>query len=227
MDFLQFNILNVIFKGMVIGIVASAPMGPVGILCVQRTINKGRWYGMATGVGASVSDIIYALITGLGMSLVLNFFRNESTKFYFQIIGGIILLLFGIYCFRSKPMESAQHLSHVRSKGTLLHNGVTAFLITFANPLIVFLFIALFAQFAFIMPGHPILMIIGYLSIIFGANLWWYGLTWMVDKIRNKFDEQGVRIINRFIGSIVIICSIITLIGTIFNLSFMNFLMDK
>ena len=100
-------------------------------------------------------------------------------------------------------------------------------MITFANPLIVFLFIALFAQFAFIMPGHPILMIIGYLSIIFGANLWWYGLTWMVDKIRNKFDEQGVRIINRFIGSIVIICSIITLIGTIFNLSFMNFLMDK
>ena len=52
------NILDFIFKGMMIGVVASAPMGPVGILCVQRTLNKGRWYGFATGIGASISDII-------------------------------------------------------------------------------------------------------------------------------------------------------------------------
>ncbi|MCH4183253.1 MAG: LysE family transporter [Prevotella sp.] len=226
MDFLQFNILNVIFKGMLIGIIASAPMGPVGILCVQRTIKKGRWYGMATGVGASVSDIIYALITGLGMSFVLNFFKNPSTKFYFQVIGGVVLLLFGIYCYRSKPMENA-HLTNNKSKGTLLHNAVTAFLVTFANPLIIFLFVALFAQFAFIMPGHPFQMAVGYMSIIFGANLWWYGLTWTVDRIRNKFDVQGIRIINHIIGGIVVVCSIIALIGTIFNLSFINFLMNK
>ena len=226
MDFLQFNILNVIFKGMLIGISASAPMGPVGILCVQRTIKKGRWYGMATGVGASVSDIIYALITGLGMSFVLNFFKNPSTKFYFQVIGGVVLLLFGIYCYRSKPMETV-HLTNNKSKGTLLHNAVTAFLVTFANPLIVFLFVALFAQFAFIMPGHPFQMAVGYMSIIFGANLWWYGLTWTVDRIRNKFDVQGIRIINHIIGGIVVVCSIIALIGTIFTLSFINFLMNK
>ena len=61
------NILDIVFKGMLIGIIASAPMGPVGVLCVQRTLNKGRWFGFVTGVGASVSDMIYAGITGLGM----------------------------------------------------------------------------------------------------------------------------------------------------------------
>ena len=66
----QFNILNTIFKGLIIGILASAPMGPVGILCVQRTLNKGRWYGFVTGLGATASDLFYALITGLGMSFV-------------------------------------------------------------------------------------------------------------------------------------------------------------
>ena len=67
------NILDIAFKGLLIGIIASAPMGPVGVLCVQRTLNKGRWYGFVTGCGAALSDIIYAGITGLGMGLVVDF----------------------------------------------------------------------------------------------------------------------------------------------------------
>lgn len=217
MKFLQLDILDFIFKGIIIGVAASAPMGPVGILCVQRTLNKGRWFGFVTGVGAALSDITYALITGFGMSFVLNFFNNPKTKFYFQIGGGVILLIFGIYCYRSNPMKKA-HLSTNKRKDSLIHNGVTAFIITFANPLIVFLFMGLFAQFAFIVPHHPVEMTVGYLSIIFGAILWWYGLTWLVDKVRSKFDLNGICIINRIIGSVVIICSLIALVGTIFNL---------
>ena len=65
---IQIDILDFIFKGLLIGIISSAPMGPVGILCIQRTLNKGRWYGFVTGIGAAISDTIYALIVGLGMS---------------------------------------------------------------------------------------------------------------------------------------------------------------
>ena len=65
--------LDLIIKGLLIGVVASAPMGPVGVLCIQRTLNKGRWYGFVTGIGAAFSDIIYALITGFGMSFVVDF----------------------------------------------------------------------------------------------------------------------------------------------------------
>ena len=60
---IEFNILDFVFKGILIGVIASAPMGPVGILCIQRTLNKGRWYGFVTGIGAACSDIVYALFT--------------------------------------------------------------------------------------------------------------------------------------------------------------------
>ena len=76
------DILDWIFKGILIGIIASAPMGPVGVLCIQRTLNKGRWYGFVTGIGATVSDLIYALITiiSIFMGLELTSVQQHSTK---------------------------------------------------------------------------------------------------------------------------------------------------
>ncbi len=210
------DILDLVFKGILIGMLASAPMGPVGVLCVQRTLNKGRWYGFVTGVGAAVSDIIYAAITGLGMSFVMDLVTNERNKFWLQIAGSLVLLAFGIYCWKSNPTKR-MHVSG-KQKGSLVYNGVTAFWVTFFNPLIIFLFMAVFAQLAFVVPNHPVEMSVGYLSIVAGALLWWFGLTWLIDKIRGKFDTNGIVIINKVIGSVVIIFSVIVLLGTVFNL---------
>lgn len=210
------DILDWIFKGILIGIIASAPMGPVGILCIQRTLNKGRWYGFVTGIGATVSDLIYAVLTGLGMSVVLNIVNNSHNRMVMQITGSALLMAFGIYCYRTDPTKKI-HVSS-NKKGTLIHNGITAFIVTFSNPLIMFLFMASFAQFAFVIPKQPFYMCVGYLSIVCGALLWWYGLTWLIDKVRNKFDNSSIVIINRVIGSIVIIFSLIVLAGTVFNL---------
>lgn len=214
---IQLDILDFVFKGILIGIMASAPMGPVGVLCIQRTLNKGRWYGFITGIGACVSDFIYALFTGLGMSFMMNFVGNERNRFLLQISGSVVLLLFGIYCYRSNPTRNI-HKSNKTKKGTLVHNGVTAFLVTLSNPLIIFLFIFLFAQFAFVVPNRPIEMTVGYASIVGGALLWWFGLSWLIDKVRGKFDDTGILIINRVVGCIVIIFSVIMLLGTFFNL---------
>lgn len=214
---IQIDILDFVFKGILIGIMASAPMGPVGVLCIQRTLNKGRWYGFITGIAAAVSDIIYALFTGFGMSLVMNFINNERNRFLLQISGSVLLLIFGIYCYRSNPTRKL-HKSVKRNKGTLVHNALTAFLVTLSNPLIIFLFIFLFAQFAFVVPNRPIEMSVGYISIVGGAILWWFGLTWLIDKVRGKFDDNGILLINKIVGCIVIIFSIIMLLGTIFNL---------
>ena len=131
---IHIDLLQLILKGLLIGVIASAPMGPVGVLCIQRTLNKGRWYGFVTGLGAAASDIIYALITGLGMSFVMDLITNPTNKFWLQISGSVLLLVFGIYCWRSNP-TSNMHRSG-KQKGTLWHNGVTAFLVTFSNPLI-------------------------------------------------------------------------------------------
>ena len=76
--FPQIVLLEVIVKGVIIGIVASAPMGPVGVLCIQRTLNKGRAYGLVTGVGAAFSDILYALLTGYGLNLLFDFILPQS-----------------------------------------------------------------------------------------------------------------------------------------------------
>ena len=124
---IEINILDFIFKGIIIGIIASAPMGPVGILCIQRTLNKGRWYGFVTGIGAACSDIVYALFTGLGMSFVMDFVNNAQNKFYLQIFGGLLLLAFGIYCFKSNPTKNMHQSSN--KQGSLTHNAITAFFV--------------------------------------------------------------------------------------------------
>ena len=210
------DFLSTIIKGMLIGILASAPMGPVGVLCVQRTINKGRWYGFVTGLGATASDLIYAILTGLGMSVVMDFINDPTTLYILKITGSAILLIFGVICFRSNPTHN-MHISG-NKKGSYLHNAVTAFFITLSNPLIIFLFMGTFAQFAFIIPNQPVHIALGYLAIVGGAILWWYGLTWLIDIIREKFDTSGIVIINKIIGSLVIVFSVVILIGTIFNL---------
>ncbi len=210
------NILDFIVKGMLIGIIASAPMGPVGILCVQRTLNKGRWYGFVTGVGAALSDIVYAAIAGYGMAYVMELIDLEQNKFYLQITGSIMLLAFGIYTFRTDPLRKARKSGF--KKDSLIHNALTAFLVTFSNPLILLLFVAIYAQLAFVMPNHPVEMCVGFLSIVAGALLWWFGLTWLIDKIRGKFDAGGIRLINQVIGVGVMIASVVILIGSIINI---------
>ena len=198
------NLLDIVFKGLMIGIIASAPMGPVGVLCVQRTLNKGRWYGFVTGCGAALSDIIYAGITGLGMGMVVELVSNDTNRFYLQIAGSLMLLAFGIFTYRTDPTKKMRKPG--QNKGTLTHNGITAFLVTLSNPLIIFLFMALYAQFSFgLQLDKPIELVAGFISIVGGALLWWWGLTWLVDVIRLKFDNNGIRIINRIIGTLVIV----------------------
>ncbi|UKK55387.1 LysE family translocator [Prevotella communis] len=215
------NLLDIVFKGLLIGIIASAPMGPVGVLCVQRTLNKGRWYGFVTGCGAALSDIIYAGITGLGMGMVVELVSNDTNRFYLQIVGSLMLLAFGVFTYRTDPTKNLRKPG--QNKGTLTHNGITAFLVTLSNPLIVFLFMALYAQFSFgLQIDKPIELVAGFISIIGGALLWWWGLTWLVDVIRLKFDNNGIRIINRIIGTLVIIGSIIVLLTTLFSLHLYN-----
>ncbi|MGP1548935.1 MAG: LysE family translocator [Prevotella sp.] len=209
------NIIELIFKGILIGIIASAPMGPVGVLCIQRVLNKGRWQGFATGVGAAFSDIIYALLTGLGMRFMLDFITKPTPLFILKVVGSLLLMAFGVYCFRSRPREV--HLVN-KANMSLGYNAHTAFWITFANPLIILLFIAVMAQLSFVVPNHPLEMGIGYLSIFVGALLWWFGLTWLVDQIKERFNQNGILIINKVIGAIVIIVSAIFLVGTVFNI---------
>ena len=215
MWFEHITILDLTVKGLIVGIVASAPMGPVGVLCIQRTLNKGRWYGLVTGLGAALSDIIYAIITGVGMSFVIDIIEDPQYMYWLQLFGSVLLFIFGYYTFRTKPqLRPSSH-----KKGTLAHNCLTAFLVTLSNPLIIFLFLALFARFTFVVPEHVGQQILGYISIFLGAMLWWYGLTYVVDKLRSTFELERIGLINRIIGMVVMVVSVLGLLSTLLGLT--------
>ncbi|WP_455995532.1 LysE family translocator [Phocaeicola barnesiae] len=212
----QVTILDLLIKGFIIGVVVSAPLGPVGVLCIQRTLNKGRWFGFVTGLGAALSDICYALITDYGMSFMDDLIVKH--QMFLQVVGSIMLLAFGIYTFRSNPVKALRPVS--ARKGTYLHNFITAFFVTLSNPLIIFLFIGLFARFSFVMPGSPIgFQLVGFLAIILGALTWWFGITYFVNKVRTRFNVRGIWMLNRIIGIVVIIASVVGIVMTIFGKS--------
>lgn len=97
-------ILYIILRGFAIGVLVSAPMGPVGVLCIQRTMNKGRWAGFYTGLGAAISDLLYSVLAGVGLSIVIDFI--EANQNPLQIAGSIVLLVFAIYLLRRNPVRT-------------------------------------------------------------------------------------------------------------------------
>ncbi|MBQ0163629.1 MAG: LysE family transporter [Bacteroidales bacterium] len=197
-------------------------MGPVGILCIRRTLSKGRIYGLATGAGAALSDIIYALLTGAGMAFAVNIIENPTNIYWLKLIGAVVLFCFGLYLFRALPKPAPE--SHRKGNGTLLSNFFTAFLLTLSNPLIIFLFLATFNMFTFVIPHHWLAQTLGYLSIVGGAMLWWAGLTGVLVHMNDRLGANFARTLNRTIGGLVIAGSIITIIKTLFDPTFLKFL---
>ncbi|MCD8177453.1 MAG: LysE family translocator [Tannerellaceae bacterium] len=209
--------LGLVTKGIVIGVLISAPMGPVGILCIQRTLNKGRWHGFVTGLGATLSDMIYTAITCLGMGVVVNFI--EANQGPLQLIGSLLLGLFGYYIYKSNPVKSLNKQDE--QKQTFAQDFLTAFLLTFSNVLIVLLYIGLFARFGFILPEYSIGMLIGgIISIGVGAILWWFGITFIVSYMAKWFNVRGIWILNKIVGIIIICLSFAGLLSVLLSFYF-------
>ncbi|WP_304973645.1 LysE family translocator [uncultured Duncaniella sp.] len=198
------SLLYIVVRGIAIGILISAPMGPIGMLCIQRTLNKGRWPAFFTGMGAALSDLIYCLLTGLGLSFITDFI--EANQLILQIIGSIVLAAFAFYLFRKNP---ARKLTTPQdAPNTYWKDFVTGFLLTFSNPLILFFIIGLFARFNFLLPEFRYYHYIsGYIAIFGGAMLWWFTITFFVNKVRSHFNVRSLWLINRIIGSILLVMS--------------------
>ena len=146
------------------------------------------------------------------MSFVFDYVNKNI--FYLQLFGSTLLLIFGIYTFRSNPVQSIRPVS--TSKGSYFHNFITAFAVTLSNPLIIFLFVGLFARFAFVSEGVLVFeAVTGYLAIALGALTWWFGITFFVNKVRTQFNLRGIWILNRIIGGIVMVVSAFGLVFTL------------
>ena len=217
----QISIVEILLKGIIIGIIVSAPMGPVGVLCIRRTLTKGRWHGFMTGIGASVSDLVYATITALGMSFVFDFINNAHNMFVLQVVGSILLFFFGLHTFRTNPHSYRANPmdklgSYPVTKSKLAYNFATGFALAISNPLVILMFVALFARMSFVLPELDFAeRVAGYASIWMGAVVWWFAITWLVDKLGSRFDVRGIWLLNRVIGSAVMIFGILGIAYTL------------
>ncbi|MGV8963995.1 MAG: LysE family translocator [Candidatus Saccharimonadaceae bacterium] len=202
---------EIIYKGIIIGIIVSAPMGPIGILCVQRTLNRGRLHGLATGLGAMVSDLIYASITLIGMGFVDDMLK--SNELLIQFIGSIIIILFGIGIFYTNPVKILQPSSGT-PETRYYQDFATAFFLTLSNLAIVFLFISLFARFHYSpLDKNWLTFAISMVSIGGGALIWWFFITTYVSKLKRYFNRQSLKFFNRIVGIVLIVLGVLGMVG--------------
>ena len=205
--------IAIILTGFLIGILVSAPMGPVGMLCIQRTLNKGRWHGFVTGLGATLSDVIYAALTVTGMGFVIPFVEDNQTPL--QLIGSLVIGIFGYYIYRSNPVKGLK--KRKEKKLSYTQDFVTAFLLTFSNILIVLLYIGLFARFNFVHSEYSVWqLLLGLSSVGVGAIAWWFGITYLIAKLKKWFNIRGIWVLNRAVGSVIILLSLLGILSVLF-----------
>ena len=210
------SLFYVIWRGFAIGVLISAPMGPVGILCIQRTLDKGKRQGFYTGVGAAISDLIYCILTGFGLSFIEEFLeRNQNI---IQLVGSGVLIGFSIYLFKKNPVSSLRKPT-TQETNSPQKSILGGFLFTFSNPLILFLIIGLFARFNFSIPEISFAYyIFGFIAIIVGALCWWKFVTYSVDKLRAHFNVRSMWRINRVIGFIILLFAVVGIYTGVSNL---------
>ena len=201
------SVFELILKGMAIGFLAAAPTGPSGVLVIQRTLNKGRWKGFLTGLGVSISDAFYIMITMMCLSLVLGYLEDPTIATVVKLGGCVLLLVFGITTVRNNPLAASKEVK-VR-KDSVWQLMLTGFGVAIVNPLVVFFYMGLFAFFSLPVDDFSTgLKMQTYLFVLLGDFCWWFTLSTLINKLRNRFDLRGLWLINRILGTILIVAAV-------------------
>ncbi|MBS0286970.1 MAG: LysE family transporter [Proteobacteria bacterium] len=197
-------------KGLIIGFSIAAPVGPIGILCINRTLSQGLWAGLFSGVGAAVADAAYGCIAGFGLvslSAFLLSWQNSIT-----LIGGAFLIYLSIRTFLSssapKPLSD--------NANSLWRDFSSTFLLTMTNPATIISFLAIYASLGIVEPGADYLeasMIV--LGVFVGSLIWWCILSFGVHQVRHKLSASTLTWINRLSSLVLFTFGVFALIKTI------------
>jgi threonine/homoserine/homoserine lactone efflux protein len=195
--------LNLFYKGILIGILIAAPVGPIGFLCIKRTLTCGRLYGFIAGIGAATADTIYGSIAGFGLTVVSNMLLHY--QYWLRWSGGLFLCSLGVISFFSKPVTAP---ASIKGK-SLLGVYSSTLLLTLANPLTILSFTAIFAGLGV---GHGVIHLesrshwtMGLLvsGVFLGSVTWWLFLSLLVGGFRSKFDYRKLFWVNRISGIVI------------------------
>ena len=190
----------VFFRGLIIGFSIAAPVGPIGILCIRRTLAEGRLAGFMSGMGAASADMFYGAVAAFGLTAVQDLLISQSI--WLRIVGGVFLLYLGVKTFISKPSNEA-----VKSKRRGLFGAyLTSFFLTIANPITILSFLAIFAGLRLgETNGNYLSASMMVLGVFLGSATWWLTLSTGVSLLRKKFTPALLTWVNRLAGVIILI----------------------
>lgn len=191
--------LNFFAKGMILGFAIAAPVGPIGILCIRRTLQYGRWSGLFSGLGAAIADTIYGMIAAFSLTFISDFVLAE--QFWLRLIGGGFLFYLGWKTFNTRPKEKIEGTAHK----TLLSDFLSTFLLTMTNPMTILSYIAIFAGLGLSDVDENYLhatYLVG--GVFWGSLLWWLILSEGVTLFRKKMSQKLMLWINRIAGLIIL-----------------------
>lgn len=197
-----------LIKGIALGFSIAAPVGPIGVLCIRRTLANGMATGFISGLGAATADALYGFIAVLGISAVSAFLLDHQS--YLRLIGGAFLLYLGYTTFKSMPSEVAANASGEGLLGTY----VSTLFLTITNPMTIMSFAAIFAGLGVGAMGEnyvsSFFLVIG---VFIGSMLWWLILSGMVNVLRHNFDHKRLILVNQLSGLIIIGFGVVSLIS--------------
>jgi threonine/homoserine/homoserine lactone efflux protein len=195
-------------RGVVIGFSIAAPVGPIGVLCIRRTLAAGRAAGLVSGLGAATADAVYGSVAGFGLTFISTFLIRQ--KMWLGIVGGLFLCYLGIRTFLTKPSE---HAAAADGEGPVAAYASTFFL-TLTNPMTVLSFAAIFAGLGIgSTTGGYVSAGVLVLGVFAGSALWWIFLSLGVNTIRSAFTPRGLRLVNRVSGAIITGFGLFALLG--------------
>jgi len=196
--------------GIIFGFSIAAMPGPIGIICIRRTLNGGRMTGLASGLGTATADAIYCSIAGFGVTYISDLLIEG--RIWLQLLGGIFLIFLGIRTFMVHPGSKSVSVS-----GTGLIKAYSSmFLLTISNPLTILLFAGITAGLGVGSPGNnysPVVSLI--LGVFTGSVLWWGIMSTGISLFQKRLHEGNLVWINRIIGIIIFITGVLSLISLI------------
>lgn len=199
------------WKGLILGFSIAAPVGPIGILCIQRTLHFGRFSGFFSGLGAAVADVIYAIIAAFGLTFVSNFLIAEQV--WLRLIGGVFLLYLGWKTFFPKKMHAEREFFH----RSLFHDFLSTFLLTFTNPMTILAFLAVFAGLGLSSTASHVDAGALVLGVFLGSTTWWLLLSEGVTLFRKKVSQKVMLWINRTAGILIFGFGILVLVSIVWK----------
>jgi len=196
-------------KGLIIGFVTAAPVGPIGVLCARRTLLHGRRAGFFSGMGAATADAIYGFVAAFGLTFISVFLVDH--QFTLRLIGGGLLLYLGVKAFAAKPVKKADLPRSARHYTGLY---TSTFFLTLTNPMTILSFAAVFAGFGLAGTRGSILSAgVLILGVFLGSAVWWLFLVGLFSLYRKRFQAHQLIWVNRVSGAIITASGILALMS--------------